>query len=86
MERLSKTAKLARTWGDAYGYALLATGRAEVMVDPALNLWDIAAIFPIIQEAGGRFTDWKGQETIHSGEGIATNGLVHDEVLRLLQG
>jgi histidinol phosphatase-like enzyme (inositol monophosphatase family) len=85
LERLSKTAKLARTWGDAFGYTLVATGRAEAMVDPALNLWDIAAVYPIIQEAGGRFTDWKGEATIHRGEGIATNGLVHDEVLQLLK-
>ena len=84
-ERLTKTAKLTRTWGDAYGYMLVATGRAEVMVDPVMNVWDAAAILPILQEAGGTFTDWRGHPTIHNGEGIATNGLVLDEVLRLLQ-
>jgi len=83
-ERLSKAAKLTRTWGDAYGYMLVATGQAEVMVDPEMNLWDAAAILPIIQEAGGTFTDWKGQPTIRGGEGIATNSLVLDEVLRLV--
>lgn len=85
LERLTKTAKLARTWGDAYGYLLVATGRAEVMVDPEMNLWDAAAILPIIEEAGGRFTDWRGNPTIASGEGIATNGLVHDEVLKMVR-
>jgi histidinol-phosphatase len=84
-QRLTKTAKLTRTWGDAYGYMLVATGRAEAMVDPVMNVWDAAAILPILQEAGGTFTDWQSNPTIHNGEGIATNGLVLDEVLRLLQ-
>jgi histidinol-phosphatase len=85
LERLTKTAKLARTWGDAYGYLLVATGRAEVMIDPEMNVWDAAAILPIIEEAGGKFTDWRGNATITSGEGIATNGFVHEEVLKLLR-
>jgi histidinol phosphatase-like enzyme (inositol monophosphatase family) len=84
LEQLTKTARLTRTWGDAYGYLMVATGRAEVMVDPEMNLWDAAAILPIIQEAGGKFTDWRGNPTTASGEGIATNGLIHDEVLKLL--
>ncbi len=83
-ERLCATAKISRTWGDAYGYLLVATGRAEVMVDPIMNVWDAAALLPIMQEAGGTYTDWKGQPTIHHGEGIATNGLVLNEVLRLV--
>jgi histidinol-phosphatase len=84
LERLSKTARLTRTWGDAYGYLLVATGRAEVMVDPIMNIWDAAALLPILEEAGGAYTDWQGRPTIHGGEGIASNGLVLDEVLRLL--
>ena len=84
LERLSKTARLTRTWGDAYGYLLVATGRAEVMVDPIMNVWDAAALLPILQEAGGTYTDWQGRPTIHGGEGIASNGLVLEEVLRLM--
>ncbi len=84
LERLANAARLTRTWGDAYGYFLIATGRAEVMVDPALNVWDAAAVLPVIIEAGGQFTDWHGRPTIYNGEGIASNGLVHDEVLRLI--
>ena len=83
-ERLSKIAKLTRTWGDAYGYFLVATGRAELMIDPIMNVWDAAALLPILQEAGGTFTDWKGRPTIDGGEGIATNGIVLGEVLELL--
>ena len=70
-----------RTWGDCYGYLLVATGRCEAMVDPKMNLWDNAALQPIIEEAGGTFTDWQGTPTIHSPEAVATNGRVLDEVL-----
>jgi histidinol-phosphatase len=83
--RLEQAAGLSRTWGDCFGYLLVATGRALVMVDPIMNVWDAGAVQPIIEEAGGQFTDWKGEATIHHGEGIATNGLVHEEVLRLLR-
>ncbi len=82
-EHLQAECRLTRTWGDCYGYLLVATGRAELMVDPIMNVWDAAAILPVIQEAGGTFTDWRGEPTIHSGEGIATNGLILDEVLRI---
>lgn len=82
-EQLQAAAYVTRTWGDCYGYLLVATGRAEVMVDPMLNVWDAAAVQPIVEEAGGTFTDWQGQPTIHAGEAIATNGLVLDEVLAI---
>jgi histidinol phosphatase-like enzyme (inositol monophosphatase family) len=85
-EGLQDAAWLTRTWGDCYGYLLLATGRAEVMVDPELHVWDAAAVLPVVQEAGGTFTDWQGRATIHAGEAIATNGHVLDEVLALTQG
>ena len=79
--RLEKAASITRTWGDCYGYLLVATGRAELMVDPILNVWDAAAVQPIIEEAGGTFTDWKGNPTIHAGEAIATNRITLEEVL-----
>ena len=60
---------------------LVATGRADVMVDPMMFLWDAASLQPILEEAGGTFTDWQGEPTIYSGEGIATNGLMLKEVL-----
>jgi histidinol phosphatase-like enzyme (inositol monophosphatase family) len=82
-EALEKTAYITRTWGDCYGYLLVATGRAELMVDPIMNVWDAAAVQPIIEEAGGQFTDWQGTATIHSGEAIATNGLIHAEILAI---
>lgn len=74
---------ITRTWGDCYGYLLVATGRAEVMVDPIMNIWDAAPLQTILQEAGGTFTDWQGTPTISSGEGIATNGHLLEEVLAI---
>ena len=84
--RLQSAARLVRTWGDCYGYVLVATGRADLMVDPRLALWDAAPLLPILEEAGGKFTDWKGTPTIHGGEGIGTNGHLLDEVLELVGG
>jgi histidinol phosphatase-like enzyme (inositol monophosphatase family) len=84
--RLQQSVGTSRTWGDCYGYVLVATGRAEVMVDPVMNVWDTAAVAPIVVEAGGTFTDWQGRATIHGGEAIATNGLVLDEVLAITRG
>jgi histidinol-phosphatase len=83
-DALKKAAYITRTWGDCYGYLLVATGRAEVMIDPVLNVWDAAAVQPIIEEAGGTFTDWQGTSTIHAGEAIATNGLMLKEVLGII--
>jgi histidinol-phosphatase len=73
-----------RTWGDAYGYALVATGRADVMVDPVVAIWDVAPMPVILSEAGGRFTDYAGEVRADGGNGIATNGRLHDAVRALL--
>ena len=86
VDALQAAAKLSRTWGDCYGYALVATGRAEVMLDPAMKIWDAAAMLPILEEAGGTFTDWKGNATVRGNEGVATNGLLLKETLVVLGG
>ncbi len=83
-EQLQKSAYITRTWGDCYGYLLVATGRAVAMVDPIMNVWDAAALQPIMEESGGTFTDWQGNPTIHAGEGIGTNGRVLEEVLAII--
>jgi histidinol-phosphatase len=83
-ESLQKRARTSRTWGDCYGYVLVATGRADVMLDPVMNLWDCAALLPIIEEAGGTFTDWRGARTAAGGNSIATNGVLFDEVMRTI--
>src|SRR5512138_696973 len=81
---LQKQAKTSRTWGDCYGHVLVATGRAEVMLDPVMNLWDCAALFPIVKEAGGTFTDWRGDSTAAGGNAISTNGLLFDDVMSVI--
>ena len=75
---------IVRTWGDGYGYLLVATGRADVMADPMLNAWDAAAASVVVAEAGGRFSDWTGREAIDAGDGLATNGRLHTAVLAAL--
>lgn len=84
-EELQRRAAQRRTWGDCYGYVLVATGRADVMLDPAMNVWDCAALLPVLEEAGGTFTDWRGQRTIHSGNAVATNGALYGEVMRIIE-
>lgn len=72
---------IVRTWGDAYGYAMVATGRAEAMIDPIVSIWDIAPIGVIVTEAGGRFTDVTDVERIDGGTGVGTNGRIHEALL-----
>jgi fructose-1,6-bisphosphatase/inositol monophosphatase family enzyme len=81
---LASNAGMARTWGDCYGYLLVATGRADVMTDGRLAMWDAAALFPAVTEAGGVFTDWSGTATPFGGSAIATNAGVAKESRRLL--
>ncbi len=85
MELVRRSA-LARTWGDCYGHVLVATGRAEVMIDPVLSPWDAAPFIPIMQEAGGRFTDLAGIPRLDGGSGVSTNGILHEQVLEILDG
>jgi histidinol phosphatase-like enzyme (inositol monophosphatase family) len=84
IERLARCAAIARTWGDCYGYLLVATGRAEAMLDARMNDWDSAALLPIIEEAGGVFTDWDGRVTGLGGSSIATNKALAREVRIIL--
>jgi histidinol-phosphatase len=82
---LEETVHDVRGWGDCYGHCLVATGRADVMLDAVMNPWDCAALLPILEESGGRFTDWRGQARIDGGDAVSTNGLLHGAVLDLLR-
>jgi histidinol-phosphatase len=82
--RLAAAARMSRTWGDCYGYLMVATGRADVMLDPALSAWDSAALFPVVTEAGGVFTDWSGRPTGFGGSAIATNAALGAQARALL--
>jgi len=71
---LANEAAVARTWGDCYGYLLVATGRAELMVDNLMSPWDSAALIPVVREAGGEFSDWDGRITPFGSGAMASNG------------
>ena len=79
--KLTSQAKESRTWGDCYGYLLVATGRAEIMIDSVLAPWDIAPMLPIITEAGGRITDLDGGEDLPAPHALASNGFLQEQAL-----
>jgi histidinol phosphatase-like enzyme (inositol monophosphatase family) len=83
-EELEKQTQLTRTWGDAFGYFLVATGKADIMVDPIMSDWDAGPLMIILEEAGGKFTDWKGNRNSYKNEGVATNGILHNLTLEIL--
>ncbi len=76
----------SRGWGDCYGHLLVATGRAEIMVDPVMKIWDCAPLKPILEEAGGRFTDLEGRAVIDGGNALSSNGVLHENALSFLRG
>jgi len=84
-ERIKQIAAYRAGWCDAYGYLLVATGRADLMLDPQMDIWDCAAWPPILEEAGGYYGDWQGNPTIYAGESIATTDTLLPEVLRILR-
>ena len=72
------------TWGDCYGYLLLATGGGDIMVDPIMNPWDIMALIPIVAGAGGVITDWQGNDPVKGNSIVAANAELHPQVLAIL--
>ncbi|HET9910387.1 MAG TPA: inositol monophosphatase family protein [Anaerolineales bacterium] len=82
-ENLHKECFFGRSWGDAYGYHMVATGRAELMLDPTASIWDVAPYPPIFREAGGFFGSWNGEEGHTHGEGLACNAALKSRVLEL---
>lgn len=83
-ERFHKECFFGRGWGDAYGYHMVATGRAELMLDPVVSLWDVAPFPPIFREAGGFFGSWDGREGHTHGEGLACNAALKPKILELI--
>jgi histidinol-phosphatase len=73
-----------RSFGDFWGFVLVAQGSGELMVDHGVHIWDVAGLLAIVEEAGGRMTDWDGQRTIHRSDVLASNGKLHEQTLRLL--
>lgn len=81
---LARTAAQARCYGDLAGAAMVLTGRAEAWIEDGVKIWDIAPLKVLAEEAGGRFTDLAGRETVSSGNCLLSNGLVHEHVLQVL--
>ncbi len=84
-DALIENTRTHRTWGDAYGHMLVATGRADLMFDPILNIWDAAPLLTVLQEAGGIFCDTEGNETIESGNGFSCSKTLLPEVLKVFE-
>ncbi|GAA4385626.1 inositol monophosphatase family protein [Tsukamurella soli] len=85
IDRLHASGAVLRTWGDAFGYALVACGDADAVVDFTAQTYDLAPMPVILAEAGGRFTDLRGDGLIDSGHAVASNGRLHDTILELLE-
>lgn len=85
LERISVKSAIARSFGDCWAYGFVARGQAEAMFENGVKPWDTAACKIIVEEAGGRYTDWKGKDTYKSPSVLATNGLLHDRILKLLK-
>jgi histidinol phosphatase-like enzyme (inositol monophosphatase family) len=83
-ENICKGARLVRTWGDCYGHLLVATGRADAMLDPQMNPWDCAALLTILEEAGGTFTDYQGTATVYGADAFSTNKVLLPEIQALI--
>ena len=83
-ENLLQGAKLFRTWGDCYGYLLLASGGADIMLDPIMNPWDILPVIPVVRGAGGVITAWDGSDVVQADSCVAATQNLHPHVLEIL--
>ncbi|MDD2765136.1 MAG: histidinol-phosphatase [Opitutaceae bacterium] len=83
-DALARRVKQFRTWGDCYGYLLVATGWADIMCDPILSPWDVAALIPVVQGAGGVITDWQGRDPVDARSIVAASPVLHAQVIAAL--
>ncbi len=83
-DALAQRARIVRTWGDCYGYLLVATGWADIMCDPIMNPWDIQALVPVIRGAGGVITDWQGGDPVNADSIVAAAPALHAQVIAAL--
>jgi histidinol-phosphatase len=82
----TRRSEIQRGFGDFYGHVLVAQGSGELMIEYGVHAWDVAAIKPIVEEAGGRFSAWDGSQDIERPDVLVSNGRLHDEALRILAG
>ena len=85
-ETLLEAAWRARAYGDFWSHMLVAEGAVDVAAEPELSLWDVAALVPVVEEAGGRITGWDASRCTGPTGGITTNGILHEQVLSVLAG
>jgi myo-inositol-1(or 4)-monophosphatase len=85
LDTLLQETRIHRTWGDAYGHMLVAKGRADIMIDPILSIWDAAALLPILKEAGGSYSDLTGKESIRTGNALSTSFNLKDQIIDIFQ-
>lgn len=83
-ENLINKVKLYRNWGDCYGYYLLATGFADIMIDPIMSVWDSMALIPIVSGAGGKISDYQGNDATVGKSIVASNPVIHSQVISIL--
>ena len=83
-ENLLHRAKMFRTWGDCYGYLLLASGGADIMLDPVVNPWDVLPVIPVVRGAGGVITAWDGSDVVQGDSCVAATPNLHPHVLQIL--
>ena len=83
-DRLLARTGLFRTWGDCYGYFMVATGRADIVLDPIMNPWDLLPLIPIIRGAGGVISDWQGKDAVSGTSSVAANPQLHPQVIEIL--
>lgn len=83
-EGLIRRTRQYNTWGDCHGYFLVATGGADLMLDPIMSVWDLMALIPVVEGAGGRITDWQGNDPVGGASAVATNGELHEAVITAL--
>ena len=83
-DHLVKQVKELYTWGDCYGYLILAAGGADIMVDPIMNSWDLLALIPVIRGAGGEISDWHGKDPVVGNSIVAANPTIHPQVIEIL--
>lgn len=84
LDNLIRKVKMVRGWGDCYGYYLIATGYADIMIDPIMSVWDMMALIPVIKGAGGIITDIEGKDTTKGTSIVASAAGIHSEVKRIL--
>lgn len=83
-DRLAERCGEVLTWGDCFGYLMMATGNADIMADPIMNPWDLMALIPVVRGAGGVITDWHGKNPVTGNSILAANPTLHPMVIEIL--